>query len=581
MPVKKRWIAKPLPSPDIIHTLAGELNISTVLSTILAQRGIHDYDMAKKFFRPELSDIHDPFLMKGMSEAVERIQTAISKNENILIYGDYDVDGTTSVALTYLFFKSIYSNIGFYIPDRHTEGYGISKKGVDYAAANGYKLIIALDCGIKALDKVEQANRLGVDFIICDHHLPGDELPSAIAVLDPKRNDCPYPYKELSGCGIGFKLIQAYSIRNGLDPKLWQKYMQLVAVSIASDLVHITGENRVLAYWGIRQLRQDPLPGLLAILESYLQKEDYSVSDLVFGIGPRINAAGRLADAKHAVNVMICDHIDEARKLAKGLNETNDDRKLFDRSITLEALQMVADNDIEGRRSNVLYKEDWHKGVIGIVASRVIEKYYRPTIILTASNGVAVGSARSVAGFNLYEALEKCSEELIQFGGHQYAAGMTLDIEKVPSFQKKFEEVVAASINRRSLHPEVEYDAHLSFSDITPKFYRILTQMEPFGPENMKPVFMSTNLFDGGLTRVVGNNHLKLHVKQEDCTTVFDAIGFGMGEFFGQIKAGNRFAMCYTIEENTFRDTTSMQLNVKDIRIFKDHEEEWLNDDLS
>lgn len=563
-----------MPEANVVRSLAEELNVSTVISTILAQRGLVTYDLAKQFFRPELTQLHDPLLMRGMSEALDRIESAIARGEKIMIYGDYDVDGTTSVALTYMFFKSIHPNIDFYIPDRHLEGYGISTKGVEYAGHNGFKLIIALDCGIKSIDKVELATSLGVDFIICDHHLPGDTLPNAVAVLDPKRADCTYPYKELSGCGIGFKLIQAYAQRKGMADETWQRYMQLVAVSIASDLVHITGENRILAFYGIRQLRKTPLPGLHAILECYMQKEDYSVSDLVFGIGPRINAAGRLADAKHAVHVMISDSLDEARTLAKGLNETNDDRKHFDRSITIEALQMVAENDEEGKRSNVLYKEDWHKGVIGIVASRVIEKYYRPTVILTASNGKAVGSARSVNGFNLYEALEKCSSELIQFGGHQYAAGMTLEIDKVPSFQKKFEEVVASTITQRSLYPEVEYDVHVSFTDITARFYRIITQMEPFGPENMKPVFMSTNLFDAGQTRIVGNNHLKLHVKQEDCTTTFDAIGFGLGEYFGQIKAGNRFAMCYTIEENTFRDITSMQLNVKDIRIIKEHEDE-------
>ncbi len=578
MYLKKRWVPKAIPEIAIVDALAERLDISNALATILVQRGLVDYDSAKSYFRPDLKQLHDPFLMKGMHEAIDRIEKAINNKEKILIYGDYDVDGTTSVAITYLFFKNIYDNIDYYIPDRHLEGYGISTKGVDFAADNGFNLIIALDCGIKANDKVEHATSRNVDFIICDHHLPGEELPAAIAVLDPKRADCPYPFKELSGCGIGFKLIQAYSIRKGLPDDQWQKYMQLVVVSIASDLVHITGENRIIAYFGIRQLRKTPLPGLQAILECYMQKQDYSVSDLVFGIGPRINAAGRLADAKHAVKVMIAPDAASATILAKELNETNDDRKFFDRSITIEALQMVADMETGNRRSNVLYKEDWHKGVIGIVASRVIEKYYRPTIILTASNGKAVGSARSVNGFNLYEALEKCSDELIQFGGHQYAAGMTLEIENVPAFQKKFEEVVSASIAETSLFPVIDYDVNVSFKDITPKFFRILDQMEPFGPENLKPVFMSSNLFDAGQTKIVGSNHLKLHVKQEDCVATFDGIGFGLGEFFGQIKAGNRFAMCYTIEENNFRDVKSMQLNIKDIRIIKDSNEDLLDD---
>ncbi len=578
MYLKKRWVAKALPEPDIVNAISERLNISKIIGTILVQRGIYDYQGAKDYFRPDISHLHDPFLMNGMDVAITRIGKAIANGEKILIYGDYDVDGTTSVAITYLFFKKIYNNINFYIPDRHIEGYGISTKGVDYAADNGFSLIIALDCGIKAIDKVEHASSRNVDFIICDHHLPGDELPAAVAVLDPKRPDCNYPYKELSGCGIGFKLIQAYALRNNIADDQWQQYMQLVVVSIASDLVHITGENRLIAYFGIRQLRETPLPGLRAILECYMQKEDYSVSDLVFGIGPRINAAGRLADAKHAVRVMISDNITEAKVLAKELNETNDDRKFFDRNITIEALQMVADTDTDNKRSNVLYKEDWHKGVIGIVASRVIEKYYRPTVILTASNGKAVGSARSVNGFNLYEALLKCSDELIQFGGHQYAAGMTLEIDKVPAFQKKFEEVVAASIAQGSLFPVVDYDVQTPFKEITPKFFRILAQMEPFGPENLKPVFMSSNLFDAGQTKIVGNNHLKLHVKQEDCVTTFEGIGFGLGEFFGQIKAGNRFAMCYTIEENTYRDLKSIQFNIKDIRIIKDSNEDWLND---
>lgn len=578
MQLKKRWVAKALPDLSIVDTLAERLNISKVISTILVQRGIFDYQSAKDYFRPDMKHLHDPFLMNGMQAAIDRIDRAIAGKEKILIYGDYDVDGTTSVAITYLFFKNIYPDIDFYIPDRHVEGYGISIKGVDFAADNGFSLIIALDCGIKAIDKVEHATSRNVDFIICDHHLPGDELPAAVAVLDPKRPDCDYPYKELSGCGIGFKLIQAFSIQNKIQDSAWQKYMQLVVVSIASDLVHITGENRLIAFYGIRQLRTTPLPGLQAILECYMQKEDYSVSDLVFGIGPRINAAGRLADAKHAVRVMIAETMEEAKILAKELNETNDDRKFFDRSITIEALQMVADTENGTRRSNVLYKEDWHKGVIGIVASRVIEKYYRPTIILTSSNGKAVGSARSVNGFNLYEALLKCSDELIQFGGHQYAAGMTLEIDKVPAFQKKFEEVVAASIATSSLFPVVDFDVQLPFKEITPKFFRILAQMEPFGPENLKPVFMSTNLFDAGQTKIVGNNHLKLHVKQEDCISTFEGIGFGLGESFGMIKAGNRFAMCYTIEENTYRDIKSIQLNIKDIRIIKDADEDLLDE---
>lgn len=570
MATAKRWVSKPQPDIDQIDFLCAEIKVPRPLAAILIQRGITTYDQAKQFFRPQLSDLPDPFLMKDMDKAVARLNKAINEGEKILVYGDYDVDGTTSVALMYSYLHAFYPNLDYYIPDRNLEGYGISTKGVDFARDNGFSLIVALDCGIKSLDKVDYANQSGIDFIICDHHIPGDVLPAAAAVLDPKRADCEYPFKELSGCGIGFKLIQAHAQAAGKSFDEVLGFIQLVAVSIASDLVSISGENRILAYFGIRQLRESPMPGLKAILDCYVQKEDYSVSDLVFGLGPRINAAGRLADAKLAVRVMISDNPLDASLLAKSLNEHNEDRKFFDQDITKQALLMVAEHDFPGRRSNVLFHKEWHKGVIGIVASRVIEKYYRPTVVLTESNGVAVGSARSVSGFDLYKALQQCSDVLLQFGGHQFAAGMTLELSRVEEFQKKFEEVVAASIEERSLLPEIEYDYELNFADITPKFFSVLKQMEPFGPDNMKPIFMTTGVVDAGGSRAVGANsqHLKLTVFQrKDSKNIVDGIGFGMGEYQGAVKGGKSIDICYTLEENTFRDLTTIQLNLKDLKL--------------
>ncbi|MBS7566041.1 single-stranded-DNA-specific exonuclease RecJ [Mucilaginibacter sp. Bleaf8] len=564
--MQKRWALKQSPDNDAVRQLAAQLNIDTVLSTMLLQRGIKTFDEARYFFRPDLRHLHDPFLMTDMEKAIARIEAAIAAGEKILIFGDYDVDGTTAVSLVYSFFKKYHSALEYYIPDRYKEGYGISLQGIDYAAEHGFSLIIALDCGIKATDKIAYANERGVDFIICDHHMPGDDLPDAVAVLDPKRRDCSYPYKELSGCGIGFKLIQAYAEKNDIPFEEVTQYLDLVVTSIACDIVHITGENRVLAYFGLERLNNNPSTGIKVLMELSGKTSNYSISDIVFLLGPRINAAGRIDDAKHAVELLIAP--DEAIANEKGalITVKNTERKGHDLAITDEALSMIeADATAGSRKSTVVFNENWHKGVIGIVASRLTEKYYRPTIVLTRSNGHVAGSARSVIGFDLYEALCGCSDLLIQFGGHKYAAGLTLQPEQVGAFVERFEEVVSATITDDQLIQEILIDAQLNLKQVTPKFFRVLNQFAPFGPENMSPVFVSKQVRAYGGVNLVGSNHIKMTVYQED-SPLFDCIAFNQGGCLDDIRQGQPFDICYSIEENIWRDKRSIQLNIKGIR---------------
>ncbi len=564
--MEKRWVTHEKADAQIVEKLSKELNISLILAQMLASREVTSFEEAKNFFRPDIRNLHDPFLMKDMPEAIERIARAIRDEENILIYGDYDVDGTTSVALTYSFFKEIHPNIDYYIPDRYKEGYGISTQGIDYASNHDYSLIIALDCGIKSVDKVAYAHTKGIDFIICDHHLPGEDIPEAIAVLDPKRKDCAYPYKELSGCGLGFKLIQAYAEKKDLPFAKVEKYLDLVAVSIASDIVPITGENRTLAYFGLEKLNNDPCKGLQALKELSGKTDDFSITDIVFSIGPRINAAGRIDDAKKAVQLLIADSTELAEDAGFIINLKNAERKEFDSDITEQALNMILNSpDMENRKSTVVYHESWHKGVIGIVASRLTEKYYRPTIVLTQSNGYVAGSARSVMGYDLYEALCECSDLLEQFGGHKYAAGLTMKTENLAAFSKRFEEVVCGTITDDLLIQEIGIDAEIELADISPKFFRILKQFSPFGPQNMSPVFLSRNVYSYGYGSLVGNNHLKMDIRQPN-SAIFNCIGFGCGDWLEQINTGKPFDVCYSIEQNVWKDRSNIQLNIKGIK---------------
>jgi single-stranded-DNA-specific exonuclease len=564
--MEKRWVIKDQGDPETIGTLAGELKINPILINLLVQRGIKTYADAKHFFRPSLDFLHDPFLMKDMDVAVARIEEAIRQKENILVYGDYDVDGTTAVALVYSFLKTFHGDIGYYIPDRYKEGYGISIQGIDWAKENGYSLIIALDCGIKAVDKIEYANSRGVDFIICDHHRPGDTMPAAVAILDPKRNDCYYPFKELSGAGVGFKLIQAISQQNNMPFSQLDQYLDLVAISIAADIVPITGENRILAYFGLQKVNSQPRPGIKAILELSNFKKELTISDIVFTIAPRINAAGRVEHGNKAVELLISKNEDLASFLGDDINENNITRKGLDAQITEEALRIVEeDASFAGRKSTVVYSPEWHKGVIGIVASRLTEKYYRPTIVLTRSNGVVSGSARSIKDFDIYNALESCSDLLEQFGGHMYAAGLTMKEENIEAFRKRFEEVVEANLTEEMLTKEIEVDCILNLNDITAGFFKILKQFAPFGPENMAPLFRTDNVKDNGKGRVVGNNHLKLSLMQDQVHGAYDGIGFQLGHHHPMIEA-EPFDIVYHIEENNFNGRTTLQLNIKDMK---------------
>ena len=568
------WKQKPKTSQSAIEKLGKEINVNPTLANMLINRGVQSFDQAKDYFRPSLSQLHDPFLMKDMDAAVNRIEKAVNNQEKILVYGDYDVDGTTAVALMYSFLKGFYPQVEFYIPDRYKEGYGISERGVRFAAENGFSLVIALDCGIKAIDKVKLAKELGVDFIICDHHTPGDELPEAVAVLDAKREDCTYPYKELSGCGVGFKLIQAYAKTHGLEESSLYPYLDLLVVSIAADIVPITGENRILAYYGLDRINNTPGPGLKAlILQSKVEKE-IQISDIVFKIGPRINASGRLEHAQASVELLIAPNLDDAIERAKLVDEVNSTRRNFDENITKEACEMLAIREEEAQwNSTVLFKEDWHKGVIGIVASRCIEKYYRPTIILTESNNKATGSARSVVDFDIYEAIAECSELLDQFGGHKYAAGLTLSVENVPAFQAKFEQVVRSRIEEIHLKPVIEIDDILLLDQINYKFYNILKQMAPFGPGNTEPVFRINNVYADEVT-VLKDKHLRFKIIQDGQVTTPVCLGFGMADrakdpdltTVNMLRGKMRFDIVAEMRENFFRDKSSLQLYVKDIK---------------
>ena len=564
--MNKRWVYKKTPPEHQVRALSQSININPYLSTILIQRGIHDYDEARHFFRPSLSQLHDPFLMKDMDRAVDRLQRAIDHKEKILIYGDYDVDGTTAVALVYSYLKSFYPHCAYYIPDRAKEGYGVSKEGIIWARENGFSLIIALDVGIKSADMVAMAKTNGIDFIICDHHLPGQAVPQAVAVLDPKRPDCTYPFKELSGCGLGFKLAQAYAskYRPQTTP---DDYLDLVAVSIASDIVPIHGENRILSYCGLKKLNDNPLPGLKALKEMAGVRSGLDVSGVVFTLGPRINAAGRMGHGRSAVDLLVAGSEEEALDLAEKINQKNDLRREVDLHITEEALAMIrTDATLHSAKSTVLFKDTWHKGVIGIVASRCVEKYYRPTVILTESNNMLTGSARSVKDFDLYAALTQCSHLLEKFGGHKYAAGLSLAKDKLPAFQKRFEEVVGQTITEEMLVPVIDIDVTLPFDAITPKFRAVLQQMAPFGPENHKPVFESGRVFVASALSGFKDRHIRFVAGQQGSEALLNVVGFDLMGYYEQLAGGNIFRIAYTIEENTYNGNTTLQLRLKDIK---------------
>ncbi|MEN9448280.1 MAG: hypothetical protein RJA25_1570 [Bacteroidota bacterium] len=549
-----------------VNELQKQLNIHKTICQLLVARGIKTYEEAKKFFRPSLEQLHDPFLMKDMEKAIDRIEKAIAKNETILIYGDYDVDGTTAVSLVYSFFIEIYKNVLYYIPDRYTEGYGISFQGIDYSKENNATLIIALDCGIKAHDKINYATEKGIDFIICDHHLPDDTLPDAVAVLDPKRTDCTYPFDELSGCGIGFKLIQAYAQKNNISSEKIYEQLDLVAVSIASDLVPVTGENRILAKFGVDKVNNKPRAGFKALMSELKLTRSLDITDLVFIIGPRINAAGRIAHGSEAVTLLIEENYETALEKTKKIQQNNTDRKSLDKDITEEAFSMIDSNEILiQKKSTVLYQEHWHKGVIGIVASRLIEKYHRPTIILAASNGKAVGSGRSVPGFDLHNAIDACSEHLIQFGGHKYAAGLTIEINKIDDFIHAFDKIVSERILDEQLIPQIEIDAEIELTDINEKFFNIVEQMGPFGPGNMRPIFITKNVYDTGYSKVLNGNHLKLNILK-DKQDPKNGIGFGMGDYMKITEKNETFDICYQLYANVWNGQTKIEFRLKDLR---------------
>jgi single-stranded-DNA-specific exonuclease len=562
----KRWLYKEIPSREKVEQLSQAINTNAHLTSILLQRNICDFETAKKFFRPTLEDLHDPFLMKDMDKAVKRLKQALDHEENILIYGDYDVDGTTAVALVYSYLHKFYPNCEVYIPDRYAEGYGVSLAGIEWAEQNNYSLIIALDCGIKSFELVRVAAQKGIDFIICDHHLPEETVPGAVAVLDPKQEDCGYPCSDLSGCGLGFKFMQAFA-RLHRDEKELYNYLDLVAVSIASDIVPIVDENRVLAYFGLKKLNENPLPGFKALKDIAGIKSDLDVSGIVFTLGPRINAAGRVAHGRAAVDLLIAKTEEEANQLAEKLDLKNEVRKEFDSSITEEAIAMIETNISQrSSKSTVLFKNTWHKGVIGIVAARCVEKYYRPTVILTESNNKITGSARSVHGFDLYNAILGCSDLLEKFGGHKYAAGLTLDVSNLEAFQQRFEEVVSSTITEDMLIPVVDIDIPIQLDTITPKFLNILKQMGPFGPENQKPVFEARNVYVFNSLSSFKDRHLKFLVKQEGCESIFQAVGFEQAPYYQQIAGSDVFRIAFTIEENVYNGSTSVQLRIKDIK---------------
>ena len=561
-----RWTVKPKPEESKVAKLASELNVDNLVAQLLLQRGVNNFAEAKKFFRPELSDLHDPFLMKDMDVAVTRIEKAISDNQNILVYGDYDVDGTTSVALLSSYLLSYYSNVATYIPDRYDEGYGVSYKGIDFANDNDFSLIITLDCGVKAIDKVAYAKEKGIDFIICDHHRPSDYLPEAVAVLDPKREDCNYPYDELCGCGVGFKLIQALASKQGQTITDLIPYLDLVATAIGADIVPITGENRVLAYHGLAVINTNPRIGFQAIIKQ-TKKTVFTITDVVFIIAPRINAAGRIKHGEHAVNLLTETNIEQAKKFAAEIERYNSERKDLDKEITKEALSQIHENQEEEGFTTVVYKDSWHKGVIGIVASRLTETYYRPTLVFTKSGNKLAASARSVKGFDVYNALQKCDGYIEQFGGHKYAAGLTILEEQYSNFKNKFEQVVSETIAPNLLTPEITVDMVIAVKDITPKLMRILKQFAPFGPGNMTPVFMAEGLKDSGYAKGVGleKTHLKLAVTQDDCEPI-GGIGFNLGDKLPLVINRKSFNAVFSLDENEWQGTISLQLKLKDLK---------------
>ena len=561
-----RWTLKPKPEQIKVDALKEALQVDDIVVTLLLQRGIETYEEAKTFFRPSLEDLHDPFLMKDMDKAVKRIEAALLQNENILVFGDYDVDGTTSVALMSSYLKTRSDKIATYIPDRYEEGYGISYKGIDFACDNDFSLIIALDCGIKAIDKVAYAKEKQVDFIICDHHRPGKEIPNAAAVLDPKREDCDYPYKELCGCGVGFKLVQALAEKEGKSVIELAEYLDLVATAIAADIVPITGENRALAYFGLQVINQNPRTGIKTILQQ-VKKDTFTITDVVFIIAPRINAAGRMKHGNHAVTLLTETDFNLAAEYATEIEQFNLDRREADKRITEEALKQIEEQKEQERFTTVVYDETWHKGVIGIVASRLTETYYRPTLVFTKSGDKLAASARSVKGFDVYNALEACSEYIEQFGGHKYAAGLTLPEENYEAFKAKFEDVVSQTIDKKLLTPEIRVDAEINLEQITPRFYRILNQFAPFGPGNMSPVFMTQQLKDTGYGKCVGEDdkHLKLTAFQDRAGKI-SGIGFGLGKHIDLIKNKKPFKAVYSIDENHWNGNVSLQLKLKDIK---------------
>ncbi|MBP5334262.1 MAG: single-stranded-DNA-specific exonuclease RecJ [Bacteroidales bacterium] len=567
-----KWILKEPADAAKVSRLAAELGIDSVLADLLVKRGVETFEQARSFFRPSLEDLHDPFLMKDMDIAVQRVRDAITGGQRILVYGDYDVDGTTAVSLVYSFLRRFTPEVDFYIPDRYSEGYGLSMRGIDYAAGSGVKLIITLDCGIKAIEKVEYARAKGIDVIVCDHHLPEAELPKAVAVLDPKREDCHYPFDDLSGCGVGFKLVQAYSIRYGIPFESLIPLLDLLVVSISADLVSMVGENRVLAHFGLKQLNEDPRKGLLAMISlSQLEPGHLTIDDIVFKIGPRINAAGRMDEGKKAVELLSATDMDRALEIGKEINEKNNDRKDIDREITREALEMVQNGKcLINDNAIIVYNPGWNKGVVGIVASRLVEAFYKPTVVLTDSNatGFITGSARSVAGFDLYQSIEHCADLLEDFGGHVYAAGLTLRQSNIKEFAERINGFISGKITTEMLTPVVTIDAKLDFAQITPKFLRLLKQFQPFGPGNNNPLFLTENVYDGGNGRKVGAGgvHVKLDLIQESQPYhQIPAIAFNMSEFYDYIKAGNPFDACYSIVENYYRGNSTTQLRIKDL----------------
>ena len=583
MPIEKRWVVKPQGNPKAVAAMAAATGISPVLANLLVQRGIDTLEKAKKFFNPQLSDLHDPFLMKDMDKAVGRVERAVRNREKIMVYGDYDVDGTTAVALVYKFLRQIgHKDLLFYIPDRYTEGYGISTKGIDHAARKGATLIIALDCGIKAIEKVDYAKRKGVDFIICDHHLPAEEIPRAVAVLDPKRADCSYPFDELSGCGVGFKLVQAYCQKNGIPFQQIEPLLDLLAVSIASDIVPLVDENRILAHYGLLRLNASPSKGLLSIIKICgLDRHNITIDDIVFKIGPRINAAGRMRMDENdenaapsggyaAVNLLIEGNESLAEEFGSVIDGFNQDRKCIDRSVTQEAHDFIeAHAELKAAKSTVIYNPRWMKGIVGIVASRLIETYYRPTVVLTMSNGFVTGSARSVPGFDLYQAIESCSDLLENFGGHMYAAGLTMRPERVEEFTRRFNAYVEENIDPITLQPQVEIDSELFFSNITPAFRRDLNRFQPFGPGNPAPVFVTRGVVSHGETKLVGADceHLRMDLMQrQKPNTTIQTIAFQQPTHYEWIRAGHPIDVCYQIVENHYRGSVSVQLRIKDIK---------------